>query len=95
MVHRSFMQRGFVMSKPWEFATPSPFTLSVETDAGTYTHGFHLGTIESVAVHCAEEFYRNRKSLKIGTRIVTVALMRDGKVFDCFDGFKWSSALDC
>ena len=71
------------------------FTLSVETDAGTYTHGFHLGTIEADAVWYAEDFIKHRKRLKIGTRIITVALIRDGKMFDCFDGVVWSSALDC
>lgn len=65
------------------------FTLSIETDAGTYQHGCHLGTIERVARECAEEIFAKRIP-KIGTRIVTVALIREGKMFDCFDG-RWAN----
>lgn len=61
------------------------YTLSIETDAGTYQHGYHLGTIENVARDMAGYIY-GRFTPRIGTRIVTVALMLDGRMVDCFDG---------
>jgi hypothetical protein len=65
------------------------FTLSIETAAGqSFQHGFHLGTIESVARQIAEEMFHNR--VKYGHPVVTVALIRGGKLFDCYDG-KWHS----
>lgn len=71
--------------------TDSPFVMSVETDAGTYQYGFHLGTIESVARSMVEDRYLLLVP-KIGTRVITIALMRDHKVFDVYDGSRWSSS---
>jgi hypothetical protein len=69
----------------------SPFQLSIETEAGSYVHGFHLGTDERIARHCAEEIFSKRIP-KIGKFIRTVALFRNDRSFktDYFDG-KWSS----
>lgn len=66
----------------------STFTLSIEPIEGrAYQHGYHLGTIESVARKCAEDIYWSKRKSG-GVR--TVALMRDRKIFDVFDG-EWSS----
>lgn len=67
----------------------STFTLSIETDRGTYVHGYHLGTDEGIARTFDVEIFAHRFPRQ-GTYIRTVALMRDGKVFDVFDG-KWAS----
>jgi hypothetical protein len=70
-------------------ACVSPFTLSVEpTEGAVYQHGFHLGTIESVARKCAVDIFVGRNLGGHHTR--TVALKRYGKIVDVFDG-KWSS----
>lgn len=66
------------------------FCLSIETDAGTYQHGFHLGSDERVARNIAEETLKHARP-KIGTRIVTVALMRDHRIFDVYGG-TWCNA---
>jgi hypothetical protein len=60
------------------------FELSIETAPGkSERHGFHLGTIEAIARQIAKEkFYARRKW---GYPTVTVALMRNGKLFDCYD----------
>lgn len=58
------------------------FTLSIETTCRNYQHPFHLGTIEHVARTCAEEIFRRQRP----EPIVTVALIRDRKIFDVFDG---------
>ena len=65
------------------------YILSIETDAGTYTHGYHLGTIENVARDTAEHIFKSYTPRQ-GTTIRTVALMVNGKMFDCYDG-KWSN----
>lgn len=65
----------------------SPFILSIETTSGTRRHGFHLGTIESTARELAVERFRNTLD------IITVALMRDGKIFDVYYGNGWHSEL--
>jgi hypothetical protein len=71
----------------------STFILSIETDAGTYQHGYHLGTDERTARQIAEEAYRwapRQDKAPGATYVRTVALMRDGKLFDCYGG-SWSS----
>lgn len=70
----------------------SPFILSIEpTEGKSFQYGFHLGTIEPIARGCAEDIFKNyTKGGKITIR--TVALMRDGKMFDCFDG-DWASVV--
>lgn len=67
----------------------SNYILSIETDAGTYTHGYHLGTYENVARDMAEYIF-NKFTPRQGTIIRTVALKLDDKMVDCFDG-RWSS----
>lgn len=70
--------------------TNSPFTLSIEaTDGVAFQHGFHLGTYERVARSIAVERFTGRNAYGLATR--TVALMRDGRIVDVFDGV-WSSA---
>jgi hypothetical protein len=68
-----------------------PFVLSIETDVGTYQHGFHLGTDERWARSFAEDSYLKLQP-KIGTVIKTVALMRNKKILDVFDG-TWFNSL--
>jgi hypothetical protein len=64
-------------------------TLSVEpVEGATFVHGFHLGTQESVARMMAAELFFARNAAAKWTR--TVALIRNGKMIDCFDGH-WSS----
>jgi len=57
-----------------------PYTLSIETDAGSYQHGFHLGTEWSLAKQIAQEAFEKWVP-KIGTHIKTVALKREGKMW--------------
>jgi hypothetical protein len=68
---------------------PAVFILSIEPmDGPSFQHGFHLGTIESVARKFAEDMFFWRNNSGEATR--TVALIRDRKLFDCYDGM-WSS----
>lgn len=71
----------------------STYSLSIETDAGTYRHGFHLGSEEAMARTMAEEICLKRKP-KLGTVIKTVALIRDDfhDTVAYFDGTSWSDA---
>lgn len=72
---------------PTDVAT---YTLSIETDAGVYQYGCHLGTDLRVARECAEEIFAHRIP-KIGTHIRTVALLRRGEKPRYYDG-EWSGA---
>lgn len=65
------------------------YILSIETDAGTYQHGYHLGTVESVARDLAQYIF-HKYTPQRGTVIRTVALKQNGKMVDCYDG-RWSS----
>ena len=66
------------------------FTLSIETAPGvSHIHGYHLGTIENIARQCAEDRYHCRANN--GYPVVTVALIREGKLFDCYLGDRWAS----
>jgi hypothetical protein len=72
----------------------NPFTLSIEpTDGPAFQHGFHLGTDERIAKEFAEEIFRNRNTNHHAT--CTVALIRDRRIIDVYDG-QWQSqrALD-
>jgi hypothetical protein len=60
------------------------FLLSIETPAGVRQHGFHLGTIEATARQLAEERFANTPDA------MTVALLRNGAVFDVYYG-RWQS----
>ncbi len=62
-----------------------PFTLSIEPLNGkAFQYGFHLGTDERLARQIAEEKFHARN--KHGMPTVTVALLRNGKMVDCYDG---------
>jgi hypothetical protein len=65
------------------------FTLSIETDAGTYQHGFHLGTDERLARKLTVERFAAQHPRQ-GTKIKTIALKADGKLVDFYDG-EWLS----
>lgn len=70
--------------------TFSPFVLSIEVAAGrSIQYGFHLGTDERLARQIAEEKFNAR--VAHGLPVVTVALMRDRRIVDVFDG-KWFNA---
>lgn len=62
-----------------------PYVLSIETDAGTYQHGFHLGTESATAEQLAEEAF-HCWTPKQGTKILSVALMQNGKLVACYNG---------
>lgn len=67
------------------------FTLSIEQYPGkAVEHGFHLGTIERVAREICED--KMRTCRENGWPMVTMALIRNGKVFDVLhrDG-KWQN----
>lgn len=72
----------------------NPYILSIETTEGnSYKHGFHLGTILDVAKAIAEEQFNARVANR--QPIVTVALMRNGKIIDVFYGNGlWHSEMD-
>jgi hypothetical protein len=65
------------------------FTLSIEpTEGKSFQYGFHLGTDERLARQIAEEKFRERNGAGLWTR--TVALIRERRMVDCFDG-RWAS----
>jgi hypothetical protein len=69
--------------------TNSPYTLSIEpTDGPAFQHGFHLGTDERIAREFAAEIFRNRNNNHHHT--CTVALVRDRRIIDVFDG-EWQT----
>src|SRR5262245_35489832 len=79
----------------------SIFTLSIEPFEGkSYQYGFHLGTIESEARKCAEEIW-NRKRKEGPKELAhgrvegcrTVALIRDRRIYDVFDGVGWFNRM--
>jgi hypothetical protein len=68
----------------------APFVLSVELEDGCSTlDGFHLGTHAGLARHIAANYYHGR--VQHGLPVVTVALLRDGKLFDVYYGNAWQS----
>jgi len=68
----------------------TPFVLSIEVEPGrAVQHGFHLGTDERLARELAEERYHAR--IAHGLPVVTVALMRGGRMVDCYGG-RWFGA---
>lgn len=72
--------------------TTSTFTLSIETTEGqSFQYGFHLGTQEPLARQIAEEKFHARVKHNMPT--VTVALLRNGRMYDCYDGRCWFSDL--
>lgn len=70
---------------------PSMFTMTIEPVTGgpAVEHGFHLGTDETVARQLAEERCRHG----VAPEARTVALHRDGRIIDVFDGGEWQSDL--
>ena len=64
-------------------------TLSIETDDGTYQHGFHLGTDRKVARSIAQDAFHTWKPRQ-GTLIKSVALKQSNKQTVYYDG-TWSS----
>lgn len=68
----------------------STFILSIETAPGkAMQYPWHFGTIEHIARACALAVYRDR--VKAGLPTYTIALIRDCKIFDVFDGAEWHS----
>jgi hypothetical protein len=57
------------------------FILSLEDKPGHSTvHGFHLGTIERIAREIVQD--KMRTCRENGWPMITMALIRDGKIFD-------------
>jgi len=70
-----------------------PFEMSIEeTEGVSKKHGFHLGTVERLAREIVEDTYRARVLNNLP--VVTIALMRGGKMMDLFYGDGWASDLD-
>ena len=64
-------------------------TLSIEPMEGkSYQHGYHLGTQLELAKQIAVDRFNVLN--KSGNPTRTVALIRGGKIVDCYDG-RWSS----
>ena len=71
----------------------APFLLSIEpTEGESFIYGFHLGTDERDARKAAEDIFKHRRwfERRRNVTIRTVALKRDGKLFDVYDG-QWNS----
>lgn len=69
----------------------STITMTLETDAGTYQHPWHLGTEEGIARFIAEEYMTNRTP-KRGRVIATIALHRNGSIIDVLSSDeRWES----
>lgn len=67
---------------------PRPFTASIEVTEGvSHQHGFHLGTDEKIARSFCKDIYQMR--VKAGKPVVTIGLMQEGKLVDCFYGDRW------
>lgn len=65
---------------------------SQQTEGKARLHPYHLGTQEPLAREIVAEIYENRA--KHGQPVVTVALMRAGKIVDVYHGRgEWSSTL--
>ena len=74
-----------------ELKLREPFTLSIEpTEGKSYLHPFHLGTDGAIAREFAREVW-TRVNKERGC--VTVALIREGKLYDVWDGVQWHNAL--
>ena len=66
-----------------------PYLMSIEPWEGdAFVNGFHLGTIERVARDLCEERFQGRNAANMPTR--TIALIRDRRIVDVYDG-KWAS----
>jgi hypothetical protein len=68
-----------------------PFTLSIEeTEGKSRQHGFHLGTDERVARIIVQD--KMAAFIDYGMPIVTMALMRDGRIVDVlYPDLTWQS----
>ena len=65
------------------------FTLSIETTVGNcHQYGFHIGTDEKLARQTAKEKFHARR--KHDLPVVSVGLMRLGRIIDWYDG-DWGS----
>lgn len=63
-----------------------PFLASIECIDKVFLYHYHLGTMEDIARRCIEDIWH----YDFGAPVVTIALMRNGKMVDCYDG-RWSS----
>ena len=70
----------------------APFVLSIEiTEGESFKHGYHLGTILSIAKVIAEERFNARVQNR--QPVVTVALLQNNHIVDVFYGDKWHSEM--
>lgn len=71
----------------------SVFTASIEPVNGrAYIYGAHLGTDEAVARKCCEDLMALCFDRHGGPMTVrTIGLIKDGALFDVFDGDGWDS----
>lgn len=74
-----------------ELKLNEPFTLSIEPSNGPVRlHPYHLGTDGAIARDFARMIWA-RVNRAEGCQ--TVALMRDGKLYDTWDGMAWQSVI--
>jgi hypothetical protein len=67
----------------------TPFTMSIEYAPGeSKQHGFNIGTDEALARTIVADLFHAR--VRAGLPVIAVALMRDGKLVDCYDNV-WAS----
>lgn len=68
-----------------------PFTVSIEpVNRPCYAYGYHLGHDEILAKNFVRGMWRDYDNHH-GQGLYTIALMRDGKIHDVFDGREWFS----
>ncbi len=68
-----------------------PFTVSIEpVNRPCYAYGYHLGHDEILAKNFVRGMWRDYDAHH-GQGLYTIALMRDGKIHDVFDGRDWFS----
>jgi hypothetical protein len=68
-----------------------PFTVSIEpVNRPVYQYGYHLGHDEVLARNFVRGMWRDYDAHH-GQGLYTIALMRDGKIHDVFDGREWFS----
>jgi len=82
---------------------PEPFVLSIEVGLEkwpSFIHPFHVGYNAQVAKQRAVQIFEECREgnypfegSRVPQQCCTVAVMRDGQVYDCWDGLEWSSVI--
>lgn len=73
--------------------TQPPFTMSVEpVNRPVFEYGYHLGHDADVARRFVQNYFRDYDHT-FGHGLYTIAIKRNGKVWDVYDGCDWSSEV--